>query len=102
MMGIHSALPSDDVTRLPLDRNTLLMVRRLIAEHVLPQLPRIALQQVHAAAAENQSAPENAIIVPDERPEKLHRIAAAVEKALRKAKPDGHGFLNVEDKGLPE
>lgn len=66
---------------------------RELPPHLLP---------IHAAAVEYQAALENAIIVLDERPEKLHRIAAAVEKALRKAKPDGNGFLNVDGKELPE
>src|SRR5579885_3264271 len=55
-----------------------------------------------AGARDRESAPENRIKVESERPEKLHRIAAAVEKAVRKAKPDDEGFKTVRGAGLVE
>jgi len=49
--------------------------------------------QAQIVAQERESALENHITVPQERPEKLHQHAAAVEKVLRKAKPDHEGFV---------
>jgi hypothetical protein len=62
--------------------------------HVRPQpvLPPEILETRQAAERElNQ--PENKIAVPTERPAKIHPIAMACEKALRKAKPNHEGFV---------
>lgn len=75
------------------------------AFHLVPRPTKVLpprIEQVQAVAEDEQAAPENAIIVPDERPVTLHPIASAVEKALRKAKPDERGFLTIKGESLPD
>lgn len=43
--------------------------------------------------------PAMLVSVPTERPAKLHALAEACEKMLRKAKPDNEGFLSTEGRG---
>jgi hypothetical protein len=56
--------------------------------------------QVEEAARDNETRDERRITVPGTRPDRLHPMAAATEKVLRKAKPDHEDFVtsNAEDK----
>ena len=69
-------------------RDQIFLIVRSIRE-----VPENVCTPKSSAQSEN-SAPENHISVPTERPEKLHQHAAAVEKVLRKAKPDHEGFVS--------
>jgi hypothetical protein len=57
--------------------------------------------QAQIEAREREALPKNQIRVPTERPEKLHQCATAVEKTLRKAKPDHEGFIRCSVRGIP-
>lgn len=67
--------------------------------HPTKELPPTVAEVYRVAAAE-QDREENRIIVPTERPDKLHPIALSTEKVLRKAKPDGEGFVGSDGPGL--
>ncbi|MBB5374499.1 RWP-RK domain-containing protein [Acidocella aromatica] len=56
--------------------------------------------QAQEAARQDEAKVGRRITVPATRPDRLHPIAAATEKTLRKAKPDREGFVtsNTEDK----
>lgn len=53
--------------------------------------PEVA--ETHRVALLEEAKDESQISVPVERPAKLHPLAEATEKALRKAKPDHEGFI---------
>jgi hypothetical protein len=68
--------------------------------HVRPKsdLP-LEVADALRVAEQEESRPENRISVPTARPAILHPLAAASEKALRKAKPDSEGFINSQGAG---
>jgi hypothetical protein len=68
--------------------------------HMRPKahLP-VAVVEANRVAQQEEAREESRIIVPAERPVKLHSLAAATEKALRKAKPDDEGFITSQGAG---
>ncbi|WP_298161776.1 hypothetical protein [Acidocella sp.] len=67
--------------------------------HNRPELADDVIEAEEVARGD-EAKPERRITVPTTRPDRLHPIAAATEKALRKAKPDHEGFVasGAEDK----
>jgi hypothetical protein len=66
--------------------------------HVKPTLPPEVIEARRLAGLEEATV-EKQISVPKDRPTTLHPLAAATEKALKKAKPDEEGFLATSGAG---
>lgn len=60
-----------------------------------------SVARAELAAQDRESLPENRIDVPTERPAKLHSSAVALDRTLRKSKPDSDGFVNCSGADLP-
>lgn len=58
--------------------------------------------EARESAIREEAKEEARIAVPAERPAKLHKVAAATEKALCKAKPDGEGFITAPGSETPD
>jgi len=69
----------------------------------LVEQAREATPDVVAAAMERarEHEREHPIVVPTQPLAPLHPLAAAADKALRKARPDGEGFLSLQGEGVP-
>lgn len=79
-----------------LNGNAAARVNLVLKVHIpLPEQVAAAAE----AAREREDRPEARIVVPEGRPERLHPVAAKVERALLKAKPDAEGFLSSEGPG---
>lgn len=58
-----------------------------------------AAAETHRIAVQEEMREESRIVVPTERPTKLHPLAAATEKALQRGKPDDEGFVTSQGAG---
>ncbi|MBR0739657.1 hypothetical protein JQ581_22240 [Bradyrhizobium liaoningense] len=70
--------------------------RVLVSVFVRPDVPKEVIEAA-ARAHERISIP---IVVPDEAPTRLHPAAKALRQALRSARPDNEGFLQIGGPGL--
>lgn len=68
-------------------------------ERPVPVIPS-DVAEAKATAVEKENAEDAKIVVPSSRPEKLHHLAASVERVLKKAKPDHEGFVDCKGPGL--
>lgn len=65
--------------------------------HNVADLPAQVLQEQEAVLANADSYPP--VVIPEERPKKLHPVAAATERSLKAAKVDYEGFRTAVDPG---
>ncbi len=72
--------------------------------HLLAR-PQVEVPPTIVKAAEEAHAREAAatakIVVSSERPNRLHPVALALERSLKKSAPDSEGFLQASGSGLP-
>jgi hypothetical protein len=69
----------------------------LVVRTAKTQPPEVG--ETHQAALQEEAAEGSRISVPAERPAKLHPLAEATERTLRKAKPDHEGFVASQGAG---
>ncbi|CAN5505302.1 hypothetical protein BH10PSE11_BH10PSE11_13420 [soil metagenome] len=72
-----------------------------LAERPVAELPE-QVTAARKAAQETELAADARIIVPTERPAKLHPTAAAADRSLKKAKPDQEGFVTLSGSSFVE